>query len=205
MASRFAQLAFTEKVQAHQRRNGSDRAYYRMMDGPAVADRLGEDERLFIGERDSFYIATVGETGWPYIQHRGGARGFLKVVDERTLGFADLRGNRQYISLGNLDHDDRVSLFLMDYMHRVRLKLLGRARAVEAADDPDLIGRLAVDGYPGKVERAILIEVEAFDWNCLQHIPQLYPRDAVEHALGSLQQRIAELETENARLRRARP
>ncbi|RJL35558.1 pyridoxamine 5'-phosphate oxidase family protein [Bailinhaonella thermotolerans] len=197
--SRFAQLAFTDGVVAHQKAHGSDRAYRRALEGPGEPDRLGPDERAFIAERDSFYLATVGETGWPYIQHRGGPRGFLKVLDDRTLGFADFRGNRQYITRGNLDHDDRVALFLMDYANQVRLKVLGRARVVE--DDRSL----AVTGYPAKVERAVLIQVEGLNWNCHQHIPQLFPRDAVEEALGRLRDRIAELERENARLRGATP
>ncbi|MFI7440615.1 pyridoxamine 5'-phosphate oxidase family protein [Nonomuraea indica] len=195
--SRYAQLAFTDGVLAHQKAHGSDRAYRRMLDGPAETDRLGPDERAFIAERDSFYLASVSETGWPYIQHRGGPPGFLRVLDDRTLGFADFRGNRQYITRGNLDHDDRVSLFLMDYAHQARLKLFGRARVVE--DDQSL----AAAGYPAKVERAVVIEVEGFDWNCPRHIPQLFPRDAVEHALGHLRERVAELERENARLRGA--
>jgi uncharacterized protein len=203
MASRFAQLAFTPGVQRHQRDHGSDRAYRRLVEGPAVADRLGSDERLFIRQRDSFYLATVGETGWPYIQHRGGPLGFLKVLDDCTLGFVDFRGNRQYISRGNLDHDNRVSLFLMDYAHQTRLKMLGRARVVD--DDPKLISRLIVGGYPAKVERAVLIDVEGFDWNCPQHIPQMFSRDAVEQALGTLEKRIARLERENAELRKAPP
>lgn len=196
--NRFAQLAFTPGVQAHQRAHGSHRSYQRMLDGPADADRLGADERLFIGLRDSFYLATVGETGWPYIQHRGGPAGFLKVLDDHTLGFADFRGNRQYITRGNLDHDDRVSLFLMDYANQTRLKLLGRARVVEGDRE------LAVAGYPAKVERAVIIQVEGVNWNCPQHIPRLFPRDAVDHALSHLKVRIAELERENTRLRETR-
>ncbi|WP_433245786.1 pyridoxamine 5'-phosphate oxidase family protein [Streptosporangium sp. CA-135522] len=195
--SRFAQLAFTESVQAHQKAHGSDRAYRRMLNGSVEADLLGPDERAFIAERDSFYIATVSETGWPYIQHRGGPPGFLQVIDEHTLGFADFRGNRQYITRGNLDHDDRVSLFLMDYANQTRLKLLGRARVVEGDQS------LAEAGYAAKVERAVIIQIEGIDWNCPQHIPRLFPRDAVEHALGHLQDRIAELERENTRLREA--
>ncbi|WP_231904768.1 pyridoxamine 5'-phosphate oxidase family protein [Saccharothrix espanaensis] len=165
--------------------------------GP-VRDRIGPDEAAFIAERDSFYVATVGTTGWPYIQHRGGAPGFLRVLDEHTLGFADFRGNRQYITRGNLDHDDRVALFLMDYANRTRMKLIGRARA---DDSPEMVERLSVPGHSGKIERAVLIDVEAYDWNCRQHIPQLFPRDAVEQALGTLRERITELEQENARLR----
>ncbi|MFI6503907.1 pyridoxamine 5'-phosphate oxidase family protein [Nonomuraea typhae] len=195
--SRFAQLAFTPGVQAHQRAHGSDRAYRRMLAGSQEADRVGPDERAFVEQRDSFYLATVSETGWPYIQHRGGPPGFLHVIDERTLGFADFRGNRQYITRGNLDHDDRVSLFLMDYANQVRLKIFGRARVIE--DDQSL----AVAGYAARVERAMLIDVEGLSWNCPQHIPQLFPRDAVEHALGHLQNRVAELERENRRLREA--
>ncbi|MFG2246060.1 pyridoxamine 5'-phosphate oxidase family protein [Spirillospora sp. NPDC048823] len=199
MSSRFAQLAFTPGVQRHQRENGSARAYRPLLDGPVIADRLGEAERQFVRQRDSFYLASVGETGWPYVQHRGGPPGFLKVVDDGTLGFADFRGNRQYITLGNLDHDNRVALFLMDYGHQARMKIMGRARAVE---DPAMLAELTVPGYRAKVERAVLIEVEAFDWNCRQHIPRLVPLDAVEHTLTSLQERIAELERQNTELRR---
>lgn len=198
MSRRFAQLAFTPGVRHHQAEHGSDRAYRRMSEGPETPDALGDDERLFIGQRDSFYLGTVSETGWPYIQHRGGPRGFLRVLDERTLAFADFRGNRQYVSRGNLDHDDRVSLFLMDYADQVRLKILGRARVVE--DDPELAERLAVTGYRAKVERAVLITVEGYDWNCPQHIPRLYPADIVERVVGELRDRVAALEKENALL-----
>ncbi|GAA3196408.1 pyridoxamine 5'-phosphate oxidase family protein [Actinocorallia longicatena] len=201
MSRRFAQLAFSPAVRRHQHEHGSDRAYGRMLEGPAAADPIGPAEAEFIAERDSFYLATVGENGWPYIQHRGGPAGFLKVLGEHTLGFADLRGNRQYITRGNLDHDDRVSLFLMDYAHRTRLKILGRARAVE--DDPGLLAALTAEGSPGRPERALIVDVEGFDWNCPQHIPQLFPRDAVEQALGTLRTRVEELERENARLRAA--
>ncbi|MGW6730497.1 pyridoxamine 5'-phosphate oxidase family protein [Nocardia sp. NPDC055029] len=201
MTGHYAQVAFTPLVREHQRVHGSLRSYERMAQVPEVADRIGPDEAWFIGERDSFYLATVGETGWPYIQHRGGAPGFLKVLDARTLGFADFRGNKQYISRGNLDHDDRVSLFLMDYAAQSRMKIFGRARVVEAAEDPELLASLVVDGYRAQVERAVLIEVEAFDWNCRQHIPPLYPRAAVAEAMQVLRDRIAELEGEIARLR----
>ncbi|MFD6389688.1 pyridoxamine 5'-phosphate oxidase family protein [Nocardia sp. NPDC060259] len=201
MTGHYAQVAFTPLVREHQRVHGSLRSYERMAQVPEVADRIGPDEAWFIGERDSFYLATVGETGWPYIQHRGGAPGFLKVLDTRTLGFADFRGNKQYISRGNLDHDDRVSLFLMDYAAQSRMKIFGRARVVEAAEDPELLASLVVDGYRAQVERAVLIEVEAFDWNCRQHIPPLYPRAAVAEAMQVLRDRIAELEGEIARLR----
>jgi hypothetical protein len=117
------------------------------------------------------------------------------VLDEHTLGFADFRGNRQYVTRGNLDHNNRVSLFLMDYAHQVRMKIFGRARIVEVADDPELITKLTVDGYKAKVERGVLIDVEAFDWNCHQHIPQLLHRDEVEKVVRALQDRIATLES----------
>ncbi|QLY32632.1 pyridoxamine 5'-phosphate oxidase family protein [Nocardia huaxiensis] len=201
MTGHYAQIAFTESVRAHQRTHGSLRSYERMAAVPAVADTIGEQESWFIGERDSFYLATVGDSGWPYIQHRGGPRGFLKVIDSRTLGFADFAGNKQYISRGNLDHDDRVALFLMDYAAKARLKIFGRARAVEASEDPDLIAALAIPDYRARLERAVLIEVEAFDWNCSQHIPELYPREEVLDAVQTLHDRVAELERENARLR----
>ncbi|WP_166345929.1 pyridoxamine 5'-phosphate oxidase family protein [Phytoactinopolyspora limicola] len=195
--SRFAQLAFTDGVRAQQKAHGSDRAYRRALDDTGGPDRLGPHERAFIAERDSFYLATVGETGWPYIQHRGGPRGFLRVMDDHTLGFADFRGNRQYITLGNLDHDDRVSLFLMDYARQTRLKILGRARVADGERG------LAVPDYRAKVEREVLISVEGFDWNCQQHIPQLFPRDAVESTLGQLQDRVDALVRENTQLRAA--
>ncbi|MFB8007233.1 pyridoxamine 5'-phosphate oxidase family protein [Nocardia sp. NPDC056000] len=205
MTGHYAQVAFTPAVREHQREHGSLRAYERMAAVPEVPDRLGPNEALFIAERDSFYLATVGETGWPYIQHRGGPRGFLKVINANTLGFADFRGNKQYISRGNLDHDGRVALFLMDYAARTRLKIMGRARVVEAQQDPDLIAALGDKDYPARIERALLIEVEAFDWNCSQHIPELYPREEVLEAVQSLHDRIGELERENARLRATPP
>lgn len=198
MTSRYAQIAFTPDVQRHQEAHGSRGSYARLADAaPAVADRIGPDEAAFIAERDSFYMATVGETGWPYIQHRGGPPGFLAVLDEHTLGFADFRGNKQYISRGNLDHDNRVSLFLMDYARSARMKIFGRARVDE---DPATLARLAVPDYPAKVERALLIDVEAYDWNCRQHIPQLFPRDVVEYTLRALRDRVGELEARNSAL-----
>ncbi|WP_067822947.1 pyridoxamine 5'-phosphate oxidase family protein [Nocardia inohanensis] len=202
MTGHYAQIAFTDAVRAHQAAHGSLHGYQRMAAVAEVADRLTQNEAWFIEERDSFYLATVSETGWPYIQHRGGPRGFLNVIDSRTLGFADFRGNKQYISRGNLDHDDRVALFLMDYAAKTRLKIFGRARVVEADADPELLASLAVPGYAGKPERAVLITVEAFDWNCSQHIPELYPREEVLETVQTLRDRITELERENAELRR---
>ena len=148
MARAFAEIAFTPSVRAVQARQGSAAAYERVLAPEAErADRLGPEEAAFIAARDGFYQATVSETGWPYVQFRGGPPGFLKVLDERTLGYADFRGNRQYLSVGNLGRDDRVSLILMDYANRRRLKILGHARIIEAADDPALIEALHDPGY----------------------------------------------------------
>jgi hypothetical protein len=193
MGHRFADIAFTPAVRAVQDSMGSRHAYARM-EGPAISHAvLGEAEASFIAERDSFYMATVGETGWPYIQHRGGPPGFVRVLDGKTIGFADFRGNRQYISVGNLQGDDRVSLFFMDYAHRARLKLLGRARTV-AGDDPIVQDRLVVAGYRTHPERGLLISVEAFDWNCSQHITPRFTLPEIEAATAPLRARIDELE-----------
>lgn len=188
MAHRFAELTFTPAVLAAQARLGSQAA--RMLaDSRPRGQRLGEDEAAFIAARDSFYMATVSESGWPYVQHRGGPAGFLRVLDEGTLAFADFRGNRQYLSVGNLSQNDRVCLFLMDYPHRARLKVLGRAERVE---DPALLARLSPPD--ARVEGGFLIRVEAFDWNCPQHITERYTLAEVEAAVAPLRQRIAELE-----------
>jgi len=171
MAHAFAARMFTPTVKALQARSGSRGSYARFeaRDAPAQ-DRLGDAEASFLAARDSFYMASVSETGWPYVQHRGGPPGFLKVLDDATIGFADFRGNRQYVSSGNLLNDDRVSLILVDYPNRRRLKLLGRARLVEPDREAGLIAALECPDYRARVERGILIRLEAFDWNCPQHI-----------------------------------
>ncbi len=195
MPHRFAEIAFTPTVKKVQEELGSRPSYARMEGVAAVVNqRLGEAEAAFIAARDSFYMATVGETGWPYIQHRGGPAGFVRVLDERTLGFADLRGNRQYISVGNLATDDRVALFFMDYPHKARLKLLGRARTVGPAEAP----LLALPDGRARVERGIVVTVEGFDWNCPQHITERYTLDEVQAATAALTARIAALEAELA-------
>jgi len=191
MAHAFADIAFTPRVRAEQERLGSRAGYARFDQGDPHHDRLGPDEAAFIGGRDSFYMASVGETGWPYIQHRGGPPGFVRVLDETMLGFADFRGNRQYVSLGNLAGDDRAAFFFMDYANQARLKLLGRVRATE---DPALLERLAVPGYPGKVERGFLVEVAGFDWNCPQHITPRYTGPQVEAAVAPLRAHAERLE-----------
>jgi predicted pyridoxine 5'-phosphate oxidase superfamily flavin-nucleotide-binding protein len=170
MGHKFADIAFTDSVKDIQTNAGSRKSYARMEGREDYNDVLGPNEAQFIAARDSFYMATVSETGWPYVQHRGGPAGFVKILDQKTLGFSDFRGNRQYVSVGNLTKDDRVSLFFMDYPNKTRLKLLGRVRVIEAADI-EMMDKLAVDSaYRGRVERGLLISIEAFDWNCPQHI-----------------------------------
>jgi predicted pyridoxine 5'-phosphate oxidase superfamily flavin-nucleotide-binding protein len=194
MGSRYAQLAFTPAVKQLQEQDGSRSHYSRGEAAATSTDPLGAEEAEFIGERDSFYLATVSETGWPYLQHRGGPQGFLKVLDQRTLAFADFRGNRQHVSEGNLAGNDRVALILVDYPNRRRLKLLGRARMVEAGKEPGLIAQLAAADYEARVERAVVIRVEAIDWNCPQHITPRYSELELGPVLEPLQARIRELE-----------
>lgn len=201
MTHRFLEIATTPAVKTAQEAQGSRRAYARQEQGAPHNDRLGEAEAAFIAARDSFYLASVSETGWPYLQHRGGPAGFLRVLDETTLGFADLRGNRQYLSLGNLTADDRLCLFLMDYGRRARLKIFGRARFHDLSAEPELARRLIVPGYPAVPERGVTIAVEAFDWNCPQHITPRFSEAELAPALAPVRQRLEELEVENARLR----
>jgi predicted pyridoxine 5'-phosphate oxidase superfamily flavin-nucleotide-binding protein len=203
MARAFSEIAFTPAVRAMQERQGSAASYDRFLAPEADrANRLGPEEAAFVEARDGFYQATVSETGWPYVQFRGGPPGFLKALDAQTIGYADYRGNRQYVSAGNLGGNDRVSLILMDYQNRRRLKVLGRARLVEAAEDPALVERLHVDGYRAKPERAVLIAVEGLDWNCPQHIPVRLTREELEPHVLPLRQELARLKAENSELRR---
>lgn len=202
MARAFAEIAFTASVRAIQLRQGSAGAYDRVLAPEAEpADRLGSEEAAFIAARDGFYQATISETGWPYVQFRGGPPGFLRVLDERTVGYADFRGNRQYVSVGNLAVNDRVALILVDYPNRARLKLFGHARTVETADDPALVELLHVAGYRGRPERAVLVTVAGFDWNCQQHIPQRFTARELEPAIAPLRSEIERLRSENAALR----
>ena len=202
MSRSFAELAFTPAVKEQQEKHGSRQSYERAEQRGEPGDRLGPDEREFIATRDGFYMASVSETGWPYIQYRGGAKGFLRVLDDRTLGFADLRGNKQYISTGNLGKDNRVALFLMDYPSQSRLKILGRAEIHEGdAQARTLIEKLRVPEESMPAERAMLIHVEAFDWNCPQHITPRYTQEELAEFLGPMRRRIDALERENERLR----
>jgi uncharacterized protein len=203
MSRSFAERAFTPLVKKQQEQHGSRRSYARMEAVGEAGDRLGEFEREFIAGRDGFYMASVGETGWPYIQYRGGEKGFLQVMDDQTLGFADLRGNKQYITMGNLEHDDRVALFFMDYAHQMRLKILGRARVHESDGvAAELIAQLRVPGEKTPTEHAVIIHVEAFDWNCPQHITPRYTQEELAGTLAPIRKKMDALEAENARLRK---
>ncbi|HRE19986.1 MAG TPA: pyridoxamine 5'-phosphate oxidase family protein [Rhabdaerophilum sp.] len=199
MSHKFADIAFTPTVKKVQEDQGSRTAYARMEGVPeAMNHALTGAEAGFIAARDSLYMATVGETGWPYIQHRGGPAGFVRVIDEHTIGFADFRGNRQYVSVGNLMTDDRVSLFFMDYPNKTRLKLFGRARII-GLEDQATLGRLELPDYRARVERGFLIKVEGFDWNCPQHITERFTLDEIRAVTAPLTTRIAKLEAELAR------
>jgi len=200
MAYKFLDITATPSVRAAQAANGS-RAMWENFKGHRTFDRFTDDEVAFIAERDSFYMATVSENGWPYVQHRGGPPGFLKVLDEKTLGFADFRGNLQYISLGNVTADDRVALILVDYPNRARLKILAHLEVRDLGAEPELTAHLALPGYKAKLERAFVLHLETFDWNCPQHITPRYTQEDIEVAVASLTSRIAELEAENQALR----
>ncbi len=194
MALAFARIAFTPNVQAAQERMGSRDAYRSAELGTPEAVELGPHEIEFIGARDSFYQGTVGENGWPYVQHRGGPPGFLKVLGPRTIGYADFSGNRQYISVGNLDGDDRVSLFLMDYPEQRRLKIWGRAHLIDEDAEPELLARLESPDYRARVERGVIVTVEAFDWNCPKYITPRFTEREVRERVGGWQQEAAERE-----------
>ncbi len=205
MPRRFAELLFTPAVRAAQARYGgrADRLLTASASDPQ--DRLGPDEAAFLQARDGFHLATVGETGWPYVQFRGGPPGFLQVLDDHTIAWPDFRGNRQYVSTGNLGGaaDPRVAIIAMDLAVPQRMKLLGTARIVDADADPDLAARVAVPGYRAVVERVVLVTVAAFDWNCPQHITRRYTASEVQDAVAPLAAQVEELRAENARLRSA--
>jgi len=192
-------IAFSPAVKAEQERRGSRDGYQKMAERGDWSDTVSDDLAAFIAERDSFYLATANAEGQPYIQHRGGPKGFLRAVDERTLGLADFGGNRQFISLGNLADNDKVCLFLMDYANQRRVKVWARARVVE--DDPALIARLADPAYEAAPERALLFAIEAWDVNCPKHITRRYTEADIAGAVWRLQGRIAALEAEIEALR----
>jgi predicted pyridoxine 5'-phosphate oxidase superfamily flavin-nucleotide-binding protein len=193
-------VAFTPSVKAVQERRGSRRGYARLEARGGFETEITDELARFVAERDSAYLATASAAGQPYVQHRGGPKGFIRVLDGHTLGWADFRGNRQYVTTGNLAENDRAFLFLMDYARRTRVKVWGRARVVE--DDPALVARLKPEGYDAVPEQAVVFTVEAWDVNCPQHIPRKLDAAEVEAALARLRERVAALEEENARLRR---
>ena len=200
MAYGFLDIASTPGVRAAQEANGA-REYWANFHGDRTFDRFTPAEAAFIAERDSFYMATVSESGWPYVQHRGGPAGFIRMLDDRTLAIPDFRGNRQYISTGNLATDDRAALILMDYPNRRRLKLYAHVEARDLEADPKLAAELALPGYKAKVERALIIHLTAFDWNCPQHIVPRFSEAELEPALAPFRARLEALETENQALR----
>jgi predicted pyridoxine 5'-phosphate oxidase superfamily flavin-nucleotide-binding protein len=200
MSYGFLDIAMTPGVKAAQATNGSAEVYADFR-GHRAFDHFTEAEKEFIAARDSFYMATVSETGWPYVQHRGGPPGFMKVLDDRTLACADFRGNRQYISVGNLAANDRACLFLMDYPHRQRLKIYSHVELQSLAERPDLAGTLAMPGYKAKVERAMIFHLDAFDWNCPQHITPRFSESEIDDALTPIRKRIETLEMENKQLK----
>ena len=196
----FLDIASTPSVRTVQAKMGADCIWQDFQKDRAF-DRFTENEATFIAARDSFYIATVSESGWPYIQHRGGPSGFLKLLDDRTLAFADYRGNRQYISTGNLAAHDRACLFLMDYPNRARLKIYAHIDVLALDDDPMLTERVAPGEYRAKPERIFRVRLTAFDWNCRQHITPRFAEFEVVEAIRPLRDRLARLEAENAELR----
>lgn len=202
MSLAFADIAFTPAVRRAQTEMGSAGAYAKFLsDDRSGGDRFGLDEVQFIHLRDGFYQSTVSETGWPYVQFRGGPRGFLRVLDDQTIAYADLRGNRQYVSLGNLADNDRVSLILMDYPNQARLKVWGHVRVVTAVEDPDLIASLLPEGQKMAPERAIVIKLAAFDWNCPRNIPMRLTLEELDPHVAPLRDRLVELEAENLALK----
>jgi uncharacterized protein len=198
MAHQFSTLAFTDNIKAVQREMGSRPANEKRTERGPANDTFGEFEKEFIAARDGFYIATVGETGWPYIQFRGGPTGFLQVLDDRTLAYADITGNRQYITTGNLRSNHRAALFLMDYPHQARLKILGNVEVVSWSEAGEWKNQLPIEPK-GRPERAVRIHLAAFDWNCPQHITPRWTLEELQQT--DLFKRIHSLEDEVKRLR----
>ncbi len=200
MSHGFLDIAVTPSVRAVQAKMGADHIWDSFQ-ARRDFDRFTDNEEAFIAARDSFYIASVSETGWPYVQHRGGPPGFLKLIDERTLAFADYRGNRQYISTGNFAADNRACLFLMDYARRARLKIYVHVETLELDTDPTLTQSVLDPDYKAKPERLFRLGLDAFDWNCPQHITPRFTEHEVSEAVQPLRDRLAQLEAENLELR----
>ncbi len=200
MAYGFLDIAATASVKEAQRENGSA-DYWACFHGERSFDRFTDNEAAFIAARDSFYMATVSESGWPYVQHRGGPPGFIRMLDDKTLAVADYRGNRQYITVGNVAAGGRASLILMDYANRRRLKIFAHVEIKTLADNPDLAAAVATPGYKAKPERVLLFHLDAFDWNCPQHITPRFSEAEIDVALAPVRDRLAQLEAENKTLR----
>lgn len=198
MARKFAEITFTPSVKAAQSRYGSRKANERFehLEDPPIL--LGPRERAFIEARDGFYQATANADGWPYVQFRGGLPGFLRILDDHHLAYADFRGNVQYLSVGNMADNDRVAMILMDYANRKRMKIWARASIVHEAEDPELLARLEDPNYRAPVERAVVLKVEGLDWNCPKHITPRFTEPEIIQLVTPLHARIAELEAELA-------
>ena len=201
MTKSFGSLVFTPIVKALQERYGSRRQYARLEQLGEMRAGLGPDEKEYLGERDTFYMASLGESGWPYVQHRGSPKGFLKVIDDTTLAFADFRGNKQYVSTGNLLTDNRVALIVVDYPRQSRLKLLGRAEIFEGGKAKDWLPKVRDPQYRAVTERVYVIRIEAFDWNCQQHIIPRYTQEEIRDVLEPIEKQMQDLQKENAELR----
>jgi len=200
MAKNFAEIAFTDAVKELQEKHGSRKGYERMEKFNFV-NGLSENEKGFIADRDSFYLASIGVKNFPYIQHRGGPKGFVKVIDKDTIGFIDFTGNKQYISVGNFATNNNVALIMMDYPARARLKILAKAEVVELDENPELLSKLDLGDYPYRPERMMLFHIEAYDWNCPQHIIPRFSVDEIEKALKPQLNKIEQLEKENLLLK----
>lgn len=200
MAKNFAEIAFSEAVKELQEKHGSRKGYVRM-EKFNIIDGLSENEKGFIEDRDSFYLASIGEKNFPYIQHRGGPKGFVKVIDKNTIGFIDFTGNKQYISVGNVATNNNVALIMMDYPARARLKIFARAEIVELKDSPELLDSFDLGEYQYRPERIMLFHIEAYDWNCPQHITPRFTVGEIEKALKPQLEKITQLENENQLLR----
>ncbi len=200
MAYGFMDIALTPSVRAAQAEMGADHLWSDFS-GHREFDRFTDNEKHFIALRDTFYIASVSETGWPYVQHRGGPPGFLKVLDDQTLAFLDYRGNRQYISTGNFKENDRACLILMDYPSRARLKIYAHVEKLSLDADPALTETLKDQNYKAKSERIFRLRLKAFDWNCAQHITRRFTETEIKTAVQPLRERLDQLERENAFLR----
>jgi uncharacterized protein len=199
MAQNFHQIAFTDAVKALQTEHGS-RTSYERMEKFNVVDGLSDNEMDFIAHRDSFYLASIGANQFPYIQHRGGPKGFLKVLDKYRLGFIDFSGNKQYITVGNLATNNNVALIMVDYPSQSRLKIYAKAEIVGLQDHPELLALLNLGDYKFRPERMLVFHIEAYDWNCPQHITPRYTAEEIKIALQPQQDYIAKLEEENKRL-----